>query len=343
MNTLSPVAGPPPTPATPPRLASGAVHQMVRPAAAVAREIREAVRAGTIIPAHLFYEARGGAGNWTLLTADSTYASATDSASLFHTDAGGIGGAIAALTGGRPICAISLGPGSGWKEEVVLEAIIETPGAAATVRYHALDASPILAVEALTRILVNDALAAAAVAASAVVARFTDLPALRPIYAADEAANLVMLLGNTLGNLADERGLLRMLHAHAMKEDDLLLLEVTLAKPETDEIAALGELASIRRFNFAPLAAVGVPYRPENLTYRMAAGRSTIPGTRTVVAAYRELELEDEVIPAAEIAYVHRYEAAAVVELLARTGFDLCRAPWFGPGRRSMLVLAQRG
>jgi hypothetical protein len=310
---------------------------MVRPAAAFAGEVRRALRERTIFPAHLFYETAGGAANWTQLTGDAAYASATDSAELFRRDGLGVGAIVGGMAAGRPIRLVSLGPGDGWKDELVMAGIAGV--SAASMHYYALDTSAILATQAMARALTSDALVG--VGASALVARFEDLPALRPIYERDGAVNVIMLLGNTIGNLADEVGLVRLLGDRAMKPGDLLLLELTLQTPGTDEIAGLGDLLSIKRFNFEPLAALGLRLRPEQMTYAIADDRSTIPGTVSVVASYRDFAVDGELIGSADIAYVHRYVAEAIAPVLAGAGLRVCRAPWFGPSRRSMLVLAR--
>jgi uncharacterized SAM-dependent methyltransferase len=314
---------------------------MVRSSEGVLAEIRQALSEGRILPAHLFYEAGGGAANWTELTTDGAYASATDSTTLFRDDATGIARAVAEAAGDRPLCIVSLGPGTGWKDELLIRAISGGPPRAAPLRYFALDASPILATQAMTRVLVAEDLTRAGVQAAALAARFEDLPALRPLYEAADAVNVVMLLGSTLGNLADEEGLLSLL-ATTLRPQDLLLLEVTLQKPGTDEIAALGDPLTVRRFNHEPLAALGVPFEPDHMTYRMATGRSTIRDTVTVVANYRDFVVDRQPVASADLAYLHRYEADAILEALSTAGLTVCRPPWFGPSRRSMLVLACR-
>jgi uncharacterized SAM-dependent methyltransferase len=319
---------------------------MVRTPGAVLGEIRRALEERTVLPAHLFYEAGGGAANWAELTTDDAYASATDSATLFRDDSTGIARAVAEAAGEKPLGILSLGPGTGWKDELLVRAIGAGPPRPGPLRYFALDASPVLAVQAMTRVLVGNALAPTATAtagteAAALVARFEDLPALRPVYESPGAVNVVMLLGSTLGNLADEQGLLRLLGA-ATRPDDLLLLEVTIQRPGTDEIAALGDPLAIRRFNFEPLAALGVRFVPENMGYRVASGRSTIRDTSTIVASYRDFVVDGEPYQSADLALLHRYRAAAIPEALSAAGFTLCRPPWFGPQRRSMLVLARR-
>lgn len=307
---------------------------MVRPPEAFAGEVRRALADETILPAHLFYETPGGAANWTELTGDSTYASLNDSTRLIRGDGEAIGLAVAELIGGRSASVVSLGPGDGWKDELLVEAIAGA-SAGAPPAYYALDTSSILATQAMTRFLANDALARRGVEASALVGRFDDLPAFRPIF--DREVNVVLLLGNTLGNLADERRLLASVHESA----DLLVLEVTLQTPGTDEIAALGDSDSIRRFNFEPLAALGLEYAPDELRYRLATDRSTIPGTLSIVASYANFVVDGRPIRSADLAYVHRYTAEAIPAALADVGFSVCGSPWFGPGRRSMLVLAR--
>ncbi len=319
----------------------GDVHLVVRPPSTHADEVRRALADATILPAHLFYETDGGATNWTDLTCDAAYASANDSAELFRRDGRRVGTTVAAMTAGAPISLVSLGPGNGWKDELVMAAIAST-AAYESIHYYALDTSPILATQAMTRALTSPALAGAEVRASALVARFDDLPALRRIYDADGAVNVIMMLGNTLGNLADETGLLRLLADEAMNEGDLLLLEMTLQTPGTDEIASLGELDLIRRFNFEPLASLGLRLVPDRLTYKIATDRSTIPGTLTIVANYADFEVDGRQIASADLAYVHRYIDDAIPRALADVGLRVCGPPWFGPSRRSMLVLARR-
>ncbi|MEA2371125.1 MAG: Histidine-specific methyltransferase, SAM-dependent [Solirubrobacteraceae bacterium] len=314
---------------------------MVRPPSSHADEVRQALAERTILPAHLFYETAGGAANWTDLTCDAAYASANDSADLFRRDGDAIGMTVAAMTAGRSISLVSLGPGNGWKDELVMAAI-DSAAAHGSMHYYALDTSVILATQAMTRALTNPALAASGVHASALVARFDDLPELRPIYDAGSGVNVILMLGNTLGNLADETGLLRLLAEDAMNEGDLLVLEMTLQTPGTDEIASLGELDLIRRFNFEPLASLGLQLVPEQLTYTIAPDRSTIPGTLSIVANYRDFVVDGKHVASADLAYVHRYVDDAIPRALADVGLRPCGPPWFGPSRRSMLVLARR-
>jgi hypothetical protein len=323
------------------RLTRGDVHLMVRPSTSYADEVRQALAERTILPAHLFYETGGGTANWTDLTCDAAYASANDSADLFRRDGHAIGMTVADMTAGRSISLVSLGPGNGWKDELVM-AGIDSTAAYGSLHYYALDTSVILATQAMTRALTNPALAAGGVQASALVARFDDLPELRPIYDAGSGVNVILMLGNTLGNLADETGLLRLLADDAMNEGDLLLLEMTLQTPGTDEIASLGELDLIRRFNFEPLASLGLQLVPEQLTYTIAPDRSTVPGTLSIVANYRDFVVDGQQIASADLAYVHRYIDEAIPRTLADVGLRPCGSPWFGPSRRSMLVLARR-
>lgn len=118
----------------------------------------------------------------------------------------------------------------------------------------------------------------------AIVSSFRVLTTFVPLYRDYRAGpNVLSFLGNTLGNMPQDRDFLEYLHRHAMGSGDFLLLEVKRrvdAASRVDKARLADELRN--RFTIGPLEVLGIQYNPENLERKVEERRSQIPKSQTL-------------------------------------------------------------
>jgi len=159
----------------------------------------------------------------------------------------------------------------------------------------------------------------------AILAEFDSLPQFKRIYQYRNGPNVLMLLGNTLGNLENERPFLDRIYRDAMMAGDLFVLEVNNQHTEADPERGLATSELSKRFDFGPLDMLGVPYESEKVEYDVRRGRSAVEGTQTVAATYNDCTIGARRYTDIALAYIHRYDPAALGSLLSDVGFDVLR------------------
>jgi len=280
--------------------------------------------------------------SWLALSDDDRYLPFQDSLALLRESSVDIARAIVDTIGSKSIDFISLGPGNGSKDLEILRSLLELSGGqGSNLYYYPFDISANMVATAMTRVAGDRSIRHRLGQVKAVVADFSALPIFKPVYQYRDGPNVLSFLG-TLGNFADDRGVLERLHSGAMSSGDVLLLEVKLRpRDDADPVAALGTLSINKRFDFAPLELLGVRFEDEKLTYRVIPERGTIRGTVTTVAEYASLRLNGKTLRRVQLSYSHGYESVSFVKQVKEIGFKVVQE-WTSPRRHSLWVLLQK-
>lgn len=274
-----------------------------------------------VLPTVYAYLTNAGYQNWINLTQDPRYRYFHDAVSLYTNHARELAEKVTQAVGGTNLDVISLGCGNGVKDQQLLRALAHL-GSARGLYYYPFDINPSMISTAMQLVGGDEDLSDIKV--KAILAEFDSLPQFYKIYQYREGPNVLMLLGNTLGNLPDERDFLGRIHDHAMKSGDLFLLDVRNQNSDDDPERELGTIRLNKRFDFGPLDMLSVPYDEAKLTYDSPPGRpSKVDGTQTVRARYEECKIKTKTYKNITLSYIHRYNPASLEALLRDVGFQV--------------------
>jgi hypothetical protein len=296
----------------------------------IKEELTKQIKRGSVLSPIFSYITNNGFHNWIALTDDPGYKYYQDALKLFDSNSGSLVEIIKNAIGKKTaLDVISLGPGNGSKDRRFLHALAGDTGAKG-IFYYPFDASSSMVATAMGTVGRDSTLSGIEV--KAILADFDSLPEFRKLYQRRRGPNVFMLLGNTLGNLPDERRFLEQVHDHAMFAGDIFVLEV---RNQTNA-GLLGDDASNKKFDFGPLEYLGVEYDPSKLTYSPAeGGRSMVTGTQTTVARYEGCKIGDDDPESAStddteegkkpvtLSYIHHYDPKELALLCEKANFRI--------------------
>jgi hypothetical protein len=212
---------------------------------------------------------------------------------------------------------ISLGPGNGVKDALLLDKFLKRADDFRYTYYYPYDVSGGLLLEAMRNIL-GKGLPLEQLRVKAIEADVTYLGEFKRVFDYRSEPNVYSLLGG-LANMEREVDLLAMLR-RLMNAEDCLLLEVRKKAAEVPQ--ALGPEDLNRRLDLAPLRYVGATVDPKTVHYDKVPSTSTIPDTMTVAAVVPKLQLPGEKrLKDVSLFSVHYYDPAQVQAILKATGF----------------------
>lgn len=279
------------------------------------------LRTGEVLPTTYSYVSDSGLHHWIELTGDPGYVAYHESIGFFAETASEIAALSEARLKKRSIDFVSLGPGTGQKDQKLLAAFVaRLERTDAPLYYYPFDINPEMITTAVRRVT-GDRDLTARLRIKAVVADFQSLTLFKPVYQYRQFPNCVVLLGNTLGNMRDDRGFLEKLYESAMLPQDILLLEVRTRGGQ----GAMGNEALNKKFDFGPLELLGVEYNSHKLTYKSTEGRSVIPKTVTTVATYAEVRYRGQTFRDVKLSYVHQYDVASLRAVAQEIGFEVVK------------------
>ncbi len=210
---------------------------------------------------------------------------------------------------------ISLGPGNGKKDRIILKSLKKAIQnfTNENIYYYPLDVSNKMLAQAIKTIRCEKDIEKGLLI-KAVIGDFYDLPDFKELFDNRLNYNLFSFLGNTLGNVENERTLLNRIKK-GMDEVDSLLLEVRLA-PESEVELSIGGNKQVRnRFYYEPIArAYGIPSSKPKVFYEEHTNLSVINKTRTLVGFCRESIQGKEKLQ--KLTYIHHYDKKEFVSFL---------------------------
>jgi hypothetical protein len=282
-------------------------------------KILESVRERTVLPTTYAYLGESGLEHWLDLTRDPGYETYQESQHFFNDRAEDVAAAILDAVGGRSIDFVSLGPGNGQKDHDLVDALVAKQGKGDDPHYYyPFDINPDMIAVAVQRLRTNERIARS-IRIKAIVADFGKLQLFRPVFEYRRHPNVLALLGNTIGNMPDDRAFLEKSYEAFTSPRDLLLLEVNTVGQRAD----IGDVKRNKRFDFGPLEILGVKYEAAKLTYKRRTGASSIPNTETTVAIYEQLTLDRQSYRDVRLSYIHEYDLQSLEDVLTTIGFQI--------------------
>lgn len=276
------------------------------------QEIIKAIEGRTLIPNRYLYSSDAGADNWVRLCEDPEYRHHRESVDFWSSRAGhDVTTMIREKIGQADFDFVSLGPGDGQKDAVLVEGWLES---GASVFYYPYDVSLPLVSRAIRTVRTETQGSKDGLHIKAVLADFKHLGTVSEVFSHRATPNVVGLLGNSLGNLRGELKFLQDLRRQ-MSDEDLLILEVRL-KSHEDQLPELATPQSLH-FDFGPLEHyLGLTFDEAKMTFSTKRGISSIDNTDTTVVACKDLSIPGATATEAKLIYIHEYEEKAFVSAI---------------------------
>jgi hypothetical protein len=284
----------------------------------VKTKIVDTIAQELVLPTVYAYLTNAGFHNWLRLTQDESYEYYADSRDLLRRKASKLADKIKEVLDTDKLDLISLGPGDGAKDVVILRALTEKHFDASDLYYYPFDVNPSMISQAMNT--TGGVRSLKKIQVKAILAEFASLPQFSAIYQYRPAPNVLTLLGNTLGNLSNDRLFLEQIYGGAMSSGDLFLLEVRKAQ----ESAATLRTEANKEFDFGPLEQIGIPFDPKKLHYTSPSKTySLVSNTSTILATYESITYEKKKYEDVKLALIHEYEPQALEAACKDIGFKV--------------------
>lgn len=285
----------------------------------IMREIEQGRMPSTVYS----YLTDSGFHHWMQLTHDPEYRYFAESVHYFREHSGRTTDAVLDAIGTPDVDFVSLGPGDGQKDLLLLRSLANRVSDVRALYYYPFDVN-LSMISSAVRWIGGDA-RLRRIKVKAILANFDSLAQFAPIFHYRGAANVLSLLGNTLGNFTDERGFLERIFYGAMLPGDVLLLEVR--NKEEGRGPDLGRDRS-KKFNFGPLEILGFELDPDKMEYvELTTPRSTVPGTATSLARYRDVSVGRSKRDTVDLAVINRYDPHGLTAVCREIGFRQLQDP----------------
>lgn len=296
-------------------------------------EIARTIERGKVLPTVYAYLTSSGYHNWVRLTDDQSYDYYRDSLALITKTADDLVAKIKTAVGTDELDLISLGPGDGRKDVVLLRALTKVFDTDA-LYYYPFDVNSSMISHAMKAIVKVTRLRKVKV--KAILADFDSLPEFSGIYQYRKAPNVLSLIGNTLGNLPEDKAFVEQLYNNAMGEGDLLLLEV---RKNQDTDPALLKTEANKEFDLGPLEILGAPLDSEKIHYKAIEdfSFSPIPKTKTIISTYEEVTLDEKKFQDVRLGLIREYDHEALIGVCQKIGFEVLSEPEHGSSAALLL------
>ena len=286
--------------------------------------VKKLVQNDQAIPEELLYLTPSGADSWVKLCDDDDYVTFQSSLQFIKNNAKKILNAIGDEVISLSPDFISLGPGNGEKDKYLLREMIclskEKLDRPFDVYYYPFDLSIDLLKTSIKEVCESE-LNKDHLKIKAICADFSDLREFKPIFDYRPQPNIYSLLGNTLGNLSAELDFLKSVKG-AMNLEDYLILEVRL-KEGWGDAAPGGKEERRKKFNFAPLAQLGIKFSNQKLRYvESDVAITQIRGTRTIQGIYGPYRLDKENYRT-QVCAINHYDLLELCSAAAGIGFEV--------------------
>jgi hypothetical protein len=311
------------------------------------REILDSAGNGTLVPGRYLYSSEPGARNWIQLCQDPMYRHHGETAKFWRSTAGRtVADLVRATLKRDDFDYVSLGPGNGQKDADLVTYWLRH---GADIYYYPYDVSLPLVSRAVRTVGEKIPRSAAErFHVKAVLADFSHLNTMREVFAHRANPNVVALLGNSLGNIAQDLAFLHDLKA-AMSVNDVLVIEVRLRGRD----GHVPELATNQamRFDFGALEHyLGIPFDREKMTVKVLPNEednekqqspSDIDDAITTVVGCSAFEFRGEAYRDVKLIYIHQYAEQKFLEALTQVGFKILEST-VGGQRELFLVCVAR-
>ena len=286
------------------------------------RDVLSLIERGRPVPEVFCYRSDSGFYNWMRLTQDPGYRYYQESVHFFRRSAQSIVRSMTDTVKDPNIDFLSLGPGNGHKDLLLLRSLEEiTHQSGSILYYYPFDINANMIVQAMVAVG-GDRKLAPRLRVKGIVGNIDSLPMFSGVYQYRSSPNVIALLGNTLGNLQNDRGFLEQVFESTMYDGDQLILEVRRCR-EADAASELGDVDLNNRFSFGPLELLGVPYEGEKLKYSRVQGISGIPEAISTLSLYEGLIYGGKNYGNVKLSYIHEYQPERLEQVLRQIGFEI--------------------
>ena len=238
----------------------------------------------------------------------------SDSKEILEQHAETVAQKIVEAVGSAELDFISIGSGDGVKDNLILRHLHTKLHTGEYIYYYPVDISDMLIIEAVRNAL-SKGVPKEQFRVKALVADFVRLEKLQAFYEERPSPNVFSVLGNTVGN-ADERNLMKAL-ADAMLPGDLVLMEVNAGEPDVND--PVWEDLVTREHDFTPLTVFNVTFDPDLIEYKSIKKKSAVAGTQSILASYKEADINGDTAKAIKLSIVHYYNHENFLSHMSRT------------------------
>ncbi len=256
-----------------------------------------------VVPSKYLYWTPQGSAHWLEFCELERYRFYSDSLAVLERHAGTVARKIIEVTKTAQVDFVSVGSGNGVKDNLILSHLNESLNPDEYIYYYPVDISDMLIVEAVRNAL-SKGLPKQHFKVKALIADFAKLERLQAFYEDRPCPNVFSVLGNTVGN-ADETNLMKAID-EAMLPGDWVLMEVNAGKADVKD-PIWGERVT-REHDFTPLTVFNVPFDPDAMEYSPVGNVSAIGGTKSILASYKEAEVDSKAVKNIKLSIVHYYD-----------------------------------
>lgn len=236
---------------------------------------------------HLLYITEEGLNSYLDLCADPEYDYYTETTRTISQNKSAIVKAILDRAKSTEVDFISLGPGNGRKDAILLDEFCRRARSNSFVYYYPYDISGGMLLEAV-RSVVHKGFPTSKLRLKAIEADVQQLPTFRSVFDYRPEPNVFSLLGG-LNITGSEVSLLQSIRS-MLSPVDTFILEVRKLNPN-ETAAAMGQRDLNVRLDVSPLRYVGAEFDVDKLDYVESERPSEIPNTKTIVGRLPEIHL----------------------------------------------------
>lgn len=292
-----------------------------------------------VVPQKYLYLTDEGHDAYMAMCGDISYGYYRHTTDFVANHADAIVAKIREFLGTKSFDFISLGPGNGQKDAMLLSSMVRGLRSE-SIYYYPFDVSAHMLSD-VVRVL-HDQRLTEKVLVKAILSEFKHIADFQSVFDFRKGQKVFAMLGNTLGNMDDETDLLKQLHS-MMRVDDLLLLEVRIIQGRrlsVEDSSDTGRDDLNKMFDLTPLHYVsGARCDAGDVVYRFVTGQSKIPKTRTKAGYYPGFPLAAGNRVDALLSLIHYYDAGELRRSLRNTGLEIAKE-YVQPG--SIFLLTKR-
>lgn len=273
-----------------------------------------------VIPEKFLYQSVTGTSRWMDLCMDPLYTAFSESHRFLNQIADDIVGKIDKSIIESSPDLISLGPGTGHKDVTLLNALLNNGQNSRSLFYYPYDISKKMLEVAHSRISSADNIRER-IKIKCVLADFHDISHFyKPVFDWRREANIVLFLGNTIGNMPNEVSFLTMLH-RTMHQGDYFVLEVRLNSASQ---SPGGNDDRRKAFNLSPLEELGIAIDPHKLRYDTRGSvLSQVNNTISIKGIYEDFTYEGREYKETVLCCINLYDPEQMEMVLERIGFEI--------------------
>lgn len=266
------------------------------------KELKRRLKNKEIVPMKYLYRTEQASNHWLNICKKESYLFYKNSMAILNSKVDDIVDAIINCIGENEIDFISIGSGDGNKDNILLRGFIKKLKDNEYIYYYPVDISDTL-IEAAVKNSAGRGISKNKLKMKALLADFNQLVQLQKFYEERTEYNVFSVLGNTIGN-ADESDLIKSI-SDSMLPGDVVLIEINIGSIDLND--PLLRTEDNMKHDFAPLASLGIQLDSNLLEYTIENTYSIIDGTCSLLAKYREAEIDGDNVKDIKLSIVHHY------------------------------------